>query len=275
MRASIIAVSIGAAALMSTSALAGDTLDRIMASGVLVGASSDGFPPVAFLNADNEFDGFDVEVLEVIAGRMGLEAENVTPSWEAQVAGNWAGRWDIAVGSMTPTPARAEVLDFPAVYYYTPSVFIVHEDNTSVTEVTDLSGMVIGSCAACTYEDYLRHTLVIDAVGTPPFEYQVDPGEIRTYAGQGLPFDDLRLGDGVRLDAVLTNLPTAQEAIGEGLPFRIVGSPVFYEPLAIAIYKGDPELAAEVAEIVAGMHDDGTLTALSEKWFGVDLTQAD
>lgn len=275
MRASIMAISLGAAALVSTSALAGATLDRIMASGVLVGASSDGFPPVAFLNADNEFDGFDVDVLEIIAGRMGLEAEIVTPSWEAQVAGNWADRWDIAVGSMTPTPARAEVLDFPAIYYYTPAVFIVHEDNTTVEQVGDLSGLVIGSCAACTYEDYLRHTLVIDAVGTPPFEFQVDPGEIRTYAGQGLPFDDLRLGDGVRLDAVLTNLPTAQEAIGAGLPFRIVGEPVFFEPLAIAIDKGDPEFAAEIAEIVAGMHEDGTLTALSEEWFGVDLTRAD
>ncbi|MEO1224794.1 MAG: transporter substrate-binding domain-containing protein [Pseudomonadota bacterium] len=275
MRLTIIGVSLGAAALMSGTALAGETLDRIMASGVLVGASADGFPPVAFLNENNEFDGFDVDVLEIIAGRMGLEAEIVTPSWEAQVAGNWADRWDIAVGSMTPTPARAEVLDFPAIYYYTPAVFIVHEDNTTAEQATDLSGLVIGSCAACTYEDYLRHTLVIDAVGAPPFEYQVDPGEIRTYAGQGLPFDDLRLGDGVRLDAVLTNLPTAQEAIDQGLPFRIVGEPVFYEPLAIAIDKGDPEFAAEVAEIVEGMHADGTLTALSEEWFGVDLTQAD
>lgn len=275
MRLTIIGVSLGAAALMSGTALAGETLDRIMASGVLVGASADGFPPVAFLNENNEFDGFDVDVLEIIAGRMGLEAEIVTPSWEAQVAGNWADRWDIAVGSMTPTPARAEVLDFPAIYYYTPAVFIVHEDNTTVEQAADLSGLVIGSCAACTYEDYLRHTLVIDAVGAPAFEYQVDPGEIRTYAGQGLPFDDLRLGDGVRLDAVLTNLPTAQEAIDQGLPFRIVGAPVFYEPLAIAIDKGDPEFAAEIAEIVEGMHADGTLTALSEEWFGVDLTQAD
>lgn len=275
MRLTIIGVSLGAAALMSGTALAGETLDRIVASGVLVGASADGFPPVAFLNENNEFDGFDVDVLEIIAGRMGLEAEIVTPSWEAQVAGNWADRWDIAVGSMTPTPARAEVLDFPAIYYYTPAVFIVHEDNTTAEQAADLSGLVIGSCAACTYEDYLRHTLVIDAVGAPPFEYQVDPGEIRTYAGQGLPFDDLRLGDGVRLDAVLTNLPTAQEAIDQGLPFRIVGEPVFYEPLAIAIDKGDPEFAAEIAEIVEGMHADGTLTALSEEWFGVDLTQAD
>lgn len=275
MRLTIIGVSLGAAALASGTALAGETLDRIMASGVLVGASADGFPPVAFLNENNEFDGFDVDVLEVIAGRMGLEAEIVTPSWEAQVAGNWADRWDIAVGSMTPTPARAEVLDFPAIYYYTPAVFIVHEDNVTAEQAGDLSGLVIGSCAACTYEDYLRHTLVIDAVGAPPFDYQVDPGEIRTYAGQGLPFDDLRLGDGVRLDAVLTNLPTAQEAIEQGLPFRIVGEPVFYEPLAIAIDKGDPEFAAEIAEIVAGMHADGTLTALSEEWFGVDLTQAD
>ena len=57
-------------------------------------------------------------------------------------------------------------------------------------------------------------------------------------------------------------------------PF-VVGEPAFYEPLAVATDKGDAEFDAKIAEIVAAMHEDGTLTALSEKWYGVDLTSVD
>ena len=53
---------------------------------------------------------------------------------------------------------------------------------------------------------------------------------------------------------------------------RVVGEPAFYEPLAVATDKGDPEFDAKIAEIIAEMHKDGTLKALSEKWYGVDLT---
>jgi polar amino acid transport system substrate-binding protein len=191
------------------------------------------------------------------------------------VAGGWGGRWDIAVGSMTPTAERAQVLDFPAIYYYTPASFAVHADNTSVEDVEDLDGKTIGACAACTYELYLEGSLVIDAEGVPPFDYKVQPGRVVAYDGEGLAFDDLRLGDGVRLDGVLSNLPTLTQAIANGLPMRIVGEPVFYEPLAVAVDKGDAEFTQKIAEIVGAMHADGTLTALSEKWFGVDLTRAD
>jgi polar amino acid transport system substrate-binding protein len=148
----------------------------------------------------------------------------------------------------------------------------VHADNTSVHGVADLNGKSIGACAACTYESYLLKSLVMDAVGTPPFEFLVTPGKVTAYESDGFAFDDLKLGDGVRLDAVLSNTPTLVQAIDNGLPFRIIEPPVFYEPLAIAVDKGDPEFAARIAEIVAAMHADGTLTTLSEKWFGVDLT---
>lgn len=266
--------ALAAVALAPALAEAGETLDRVTSTGTLTGAVSDGYPPVAFVDENNELTGFDIEVAEEIARRLGVDFAYMTPAWEAQVAGNWAGRWDIAVGSMTPTAARAEVLDFPAIYYYTPAAFAVHEDNTEIQSADDLNGKKIGACSACSYEDYLRGTLVIDAVGAPPFEF-MEPGEIRTYENDGLALGDLRLGDGVRLDAVLSNLPTLQEAIDNGLPLRIVGEPVFYEPLAVAVDKGDEEFSARIAEIVEEMHADGTLTALSEKWFGVDLTTAE
>ncbi len=255
-------------------AMAGETLDRVMKSGELVGASADGYPPVAFLNERNEFDGFDVAVLKEVASRLGVRTRIVTPAWEAQVAGNWAGRWDIAIGSMTPTTERGRVLDFPAIYYYTPAAFGVHNSNTSISTVADLGGKAVGSCAACSYEDFLRKTLKIDAEGAPSFAYVDAAYTMKTYETDGLALDDLRLGDGVRVDAVLTNVPTLVEAQKNGYPVRILTPPVFFEPLAVAVDKGDPEFSAKLSEIIAAMHADGTLTGLSEKWFGVDLTKA-
>jgi polar amino acid transport system substrate-binding protein len=72
----------------------------------------------------------------------------------------------------------------------------------------------------------------------------------------------------------MSSLTTINDAIKNGYPLRIVGEPAFYEPLAVATDKGDPEFDAKIAEIVKQMHEDGTLTKLSEKWFGADLTRA-
>ena len=261
----------GLALAVSMPAQAGETLDRVMKTKTLTMSSDPEYPPQSFLNDKNEMDGFDVDVGKEIAERMGVELKLVTPAWEVITAGGWAGRWDMSVGSMTPTKKRAEVLDFPAVYYYTPASFAVHTDS-KVQEIAELDGKVIGSCGGCTYDAYLNHNLVIDAQGTPPFEYQITPGEIKTYATDTNAFDDLRLGDGVRIDAVFSALPTIKEAIKNGYPMRIVGDPAFYEPLAVATDKGDPEFNAKIKEIVAAMHEDGTLKKLSMKWYGVDLT---
>ena len=81
------------------------------------------------------------------------------------------------------------------------------------------------------------------------------------------------LGDGRRLDAAFSALPTLQEAIKNNYPIKVVDQPVFYEPLAVAVDKGDPEFSAKIAEIINAMHVDGTLAQLSEKWYGVDLTK--
>ncbi len=264
----------GVATLLSGSAWAGEVLDRINSTGILKVSTDPAYPPQSFQKPDGSFDGFDIEVAQEIAKRMGAEVEWVTPAWEIITAGRWGGRWDISVGSMTPTAQRGKVLDFPAVYYYTPASFYVHKDS-DVQSIDGIDGKRVGVCGGCTYENYLRKDLEIDAEGAPPFEYEVTPGEIRTYETDTNVFDELRLGDGVRLDAGLTALPTVQEAIKSGYPLRVVGDPVFFEPLSVAIDKGDPEFGAALAEIVGSMRDDGTLSELSIKWYGVDITSAD
>src|SRR3546814_19435909 len=82
---------------------------------------------------------------------------------------------------------------------------------------------------------YLNKRLEIDAEGAPPFEYEVEAGEIKTYETDTYAFDDLRLGDGTRLDAVFSALPTIKQAIEKGdYPMKVVGKPAFYEPLSVA-----------------------------------------
>ena len=252
---------------------AGEVLDRVMKTKTLTMSSDPAYPPQSFLNDKNEFEGFDIDVGREIAKRLGTELKIITPAWEVITAGNWGDRWDVSVGSMTPTSERARVLDFPAVYYFTPASFAVHKDSKA-QKIEDLNGKVIGVCGGCTYEAYLKKDLKIDAEGVPPFDYKVEAKEVRTYETDTNALDDLRLGDGKRLDGVMSALPTLNEAIKNGYPLRILGDPAFYEPLAVATDKGDPEFDAKIAEVVKAMHEDGTLSKLSQKWYGVDLTRA-
>lgn len=250
---------------------AGPVLDRVMKSKTLVMSTDPAYPPQSFQKPDGSFDGFDIAVGREIAKRLGAELKLVTPAWEIITAGNWGGRWDISVGSMTVTEERAKVLNFPAIYYYTPAVFAVQKDNKTIKKVGDFNGKKIGVCGGCTYENYLAGKLQM--TNAPPFKYLVKAGEVKTYETDTNAFDDLKLGDGKRLDGVLSAQPTIQEAIKSGYPMRIVGEPVFYEPLAVGIDKGDDEFAAKIKEVIAAMHKDGTLSKLSQKYYGADLTK--
>jgi polar amino acid transport system substrate-binding protein len=109
-------------------------------------------------------------------------------------------------------------------------------------------------------------------------EFVVDNPQIQTYDTDTSAIQDLELGDGVRLDAVMSALPTLQGAVEAGKPIKVVGDPLYYEPLAAAIDReapSDPKpLVDEMGRIIEEMHWDGTLTELSKKWYdGIDLTK--
>ena len=111
------------------------------------------YPPQSELNAETgEYEGFDIDVAMEIAKRLGVEVAWETPDWEVLTAGGWNDRWDMSVGSMTPTNERQEVLNFTEPYAYVPAVVVVHEDSTVSDVTTDLDGKEIGFCASCTYE---------------------------------------------------------------------------------------------------------------------------
>jgi|TARA_B110000967_G_C18901409_1_gene575586 polar amino acid transport system substrate-binding protein len=269
--------ALAASVLIGFSALpafAGEALDRIEAAKTLTIATDANWAPQSFLNEQNEMDGFDVDVGKEIGKRLGWEVNFITPGWDIITAGNWQGRWDMHVGSMTPTNARAEVFSFPAIYYYTPAAVVVHEDS-SVTALSELNGKAVGVTTASTFEAYANQDLTLDVVDAPGLTYEFQPGEVKSFANTSTALDDLRLGAGVRLDGVISSLPSLLNAIEAGYPLVQLGDPIFYEPLAVAIELGDPELTDMIAGAIEEMKADGTLSALSVKWYGVDYSLAE
>ncbi|MET3858868.1 transporter substrate-binding domain-containing protein [Rhizobium sp. OAE497] len=273
MKKSLKSMAIGAVALAIASvAHAGATLDRVMSKKAMVVATNSGWPPQSYLDDNNQMVGFDIDVSHEIAKRLGVEVSFETPDWATLTGGHWQGRYDVGVGSVTPTKARAQVIDFAGIYYYSPYVYVVHKDSP-VKTVSDLNGKVIGVETATTSEDFMRHQLQIDAPGLPPIEYKVTAGEIRTFADSMLPFDDLRLGPGVRIDAVVAPEQTAKNAIKNGYPLRVIeGEYAFREPLVVIAEKGDAEWTAKIGEIIKAMKADGTLGTLTKKWYGADYS---
>jgi len=254
----------------------GDLLAKICDKGVLTVSTDAAYPPQSkYLPKEDKYVGFDIDVATEIANRLGVDVAWTTPSFDVITAGGWNGRWDMSVGSMTPTNDRQKVLHFTEPYYFTPAVVVVHEDNTSVQDTaTDLDGKTIGVCSGCTYEQFLDKTLNIKGF---TFDFVIDDAVVKGYDTDTTALQDLSLGDGTRLDAVITSSTTAQGYADEGNPVKTVGDPVFYEPLSAAIDKSsqlDPTSLAKAADtIVADMHEDGTLSKLSKKWYdGLDLT---
>lgn len=256
----------------ASAASAGETIDRVTSKKAMVVATNSGWPPQSFLDDSNQLVGFDIDVSKEIARRLGVEVSFDTPDWATMTGGHWQGRYDLGVGSVTPTKARAKVIDFEGIYYYSPYVYVVHKDSP-VKSVADLNGKIIGVETATTSEDFIRRQLEIDAPGLPPIEYKLEPGEIRTFADSMLPFDDLRLGDGVRLNAVIAPEQTAQNAIKNGYPLRVLeGGYAFREPLVVIAEKGDAEWNAKIGGILDEMKKDGTLAKLTTKWYGKDYS---
>jgi polar amino acid transport system substrate-binding protein len=268
-----------------------DQLAEIQSRGTLIVSTDPAYPPQSQLvegatrpadtkcasdqQTANQLQGFDIDVSKEIAKRLGVELCFVTPDWTLITAGNWANRWDVSVGSMTITPERMQKLYFSQPYYTTPAAFFVNNANTSYTQPSDLSGKKIGACTGCTYDAYLAGTLQIPGEQITPV---VQNAQFVGYDTDINAIQDLALGDGIRLDAVLTAEPTGQGAIADGLPIKQLGDPVFFEYLAAAVDKASTKnpqsFVLKLTEVINQMHSDGTLANLSNQYYGVDLASA-
>ncbi len=258
------------------SASGDDELARICEAGVLIVSTDPAYPPQSFLNeSTGDYEGFDIDVAREIGARLGVEVEFTDPTFDAVVAGGWSGRWDVSVGSVTVTEERKSVLDFTQPYYFTPAQLAVQADS-DIASIEDLGDSTVCVGESTTYLFWIDGTLNLPE----------EAGEIAAVPdgmeATTLPTDidcaeAWRSGRTDDFQGWLTALPTAQGAIDEEYPVKLVGEPVFYEPLAVAFdasAENTESLVEAVDRIIGEMHEDGTLTALSEEWYdGDDLTK--
>ncbi|MDQ2689709.1 MAG: transporter substrate-binding domain-containing protein [Chloroflexota bacterium] len=258
---------------------AGGDLDGLLAeiceAGTIVVSTDPAYPPQSFLNEETgEYEGFDIDVALEIGERLGVDVEFTDPTFDAVVAGNWSGRWDMSVGSVTVTAEREEVLDFTQPYYFTPAQLAAQAES-EIESVEDLAGETVCVGESTTYLFWIEGTLTLpESAGEIA---DVPEGmEATTFPTDIDCAEAWRSGRTEDFAGWLTALPTAQGAIDEGYPVKLVGEPVFYEPLAVAFDKAaenNDSLVEAVDAILGEMHEDGTLTALSEEWYeGTDLT---
>jgi polar amino acid transport system substrate-binding protein len=296
MKKTIMLVSLMAVAALVLAACGGggastadNLLDEIKNRGYILVSTDPNYEPQSFLNTagsrpsdtvcpsdtltTDEMQGFDVDVATAIGDALGVETCFATPNWDIITAGNWADKWDVSVGSMTITTERLNVLDFSVPYYYTPAVVAVRED-APYTSIDELAGMALCAGASTTYDVWLNQGDMglpeSSIYAQPPADVTAVPLDTDQECAQALAAG--------REDFVgyVTSQTVVNANIAAGLPVKQLGSPVFSEDLAASFDKNSTlptdSLRAEVDRIITGLHNDGTLTSLSMKWFGEDIT---
>jgi polar amino acid transport system substrate-binding protein len=294
MKKTILFVSLMAVAALVLSACGGgaptadNLLDDIKNRGYIMVSTDPNYEPQSFLNTEGkrldntkcptdalttaEMQGFDVDVAIAVGDGLGVETCFATPDWDLLTAGNWVDKWDISVGSMTITPDRQKVLDFITPYYGTPAVFAVSADS-SLESIDELAGQPVCVGLSTTYEIWLNGGDLgpgVVLIEEMPADVQVVPLSTDQECAQALAAG--------RQDfvAYLTSQTVINANIAEGLPVKQLGTVVFTESLAACFDRASTldstSLQAAVDDIIIGMHKDGTLSALSMKWFGEDLT---
>ncbi len=274
-------------AAVATADPATDKLASVLARGTLVLSTDPEYPPQSSLVegavratdtacAANqltaaEVEGYDADTGRLVAERLGVEPCFVTPPWSEITAGNWGDRWDVGWGSGALTLERMTRLYVTQPYYSTPHGFFV-PISSAVQVAAELSGKQVGACAGCTHELYLKHELKLPG---QTVSYLVDDPKIVTFDAEPPGLAATAAGE---LDAFLCGEPVGMAAIADGAALRMLPEPAYVTQKTGYLDRGSglsqTAFAARIDEILRELHVDGTLKALSERYFGVDYATA-
>lgn len=246
-----IAIAATAAVTLAAGAQARD-MQTIVKDGTIKMATEGEFAPFNFFEG-KKLTGFEVELAEAAAQKMGLKVEWKALPFDGLLTGLQQDRWDLVIASHGITPERAKAVTFTEPHYCSGGVIV--SKGGKVKTVADLKGKTV---VAQTGTSYLENVAKIDGVK-----------QVKNYPKD----DDAR-------NAVLTRRADAQvtdrflaleynkKNADKGLQ---LGDMVFEERIASAVQLGNTELANEWNKTLAGMLEDGSYQALSEKYFGQDV----
>jgi polar amino acid transport system substrate-binding protein len=234
---------------MSFSSAQARPLDQIMKSGKVIVATEGQFPPFNFFKS-GKLAGFEVDVAEMLAKKMGLVVEWKTLPFDSLLIGLAQDRYDFVIASHGVTPERSRAVLFTEPHYCTGGVIVGKGKEISKNA---LKNFVVGVQVGTSYVTALQSEKLYK--------------ELKTFPKDTDALQSLMAG---KVDAWVTDRFVALEAVGRA-PELKVGQAVFTERVAMAVALGNTSLADALNLALANARKDGTYVSLSKQYFKTDI----
>lgn len=237
-------------------ALAGSNLEDIKSAGTLKVGTEGTYAPFTYHDASGALVGFDVEIAQAIAKKIGVKAEFVEGKWDGLIAGLDAKRYDTVINEVGITDARKKKYDFSEPYIASKAVLIVKSDNDGIKTFADLKGKKSAQSLTSNFGK-LAESSGAELVGTDGFDQSIQ----LVLTGRA----DATINDSLSFLDFKKHKPDA--------PVKIVAQEANADYSGVIIRKGEPELLAAVNKALADIKADGTYDAISKKYFGADVSK--
>ncbi|OXM14643.1 amino acid ABC transporter substrate-binding protein [Paenibacillus herberti] len=234
----------------------GDSWEAIKASGKMRIGTEGTYAPFSFNDASGKLTGFDVEIAEEVAKRLGLEPEFSQTPWDSLIAGLDAKRFDVIFNQVGINDERKAKYDFSDDYIVSKAVLIVREDNNDIKTFADLKGKKSGQTLSSNLATLAKNNGA-EIVSVDGFNQAIDllaSKRIDATVNDSLSFLDLK-----------KQKPE--------LPMKIAVEATDASKNAALFRKGNEGFVKAVNEALTGMKSDGTYLKISEKYFGEDVSK--
>ncbi len=237
----------------------GDAVSALKERGVFVLGLDDSFPPLGFRSEDNEIVGYDIDLAKEVAKRLGVEFRAQPIDWDAKEMELETGKIDCIWNGFTITEERKNALSFTEAYLNNDQVLVVRE-KSGINSLADVAGMVVGIQSGSSAQEAVDDNAA----------FASSISKLIMFKDNITALNDLDIGglDGVVMDSVVANYSIAQTK----KPFKVIDESLANEGYGIGFRKNEPELRDAVWNILKEMQADGTVTAISQKWFGRDIS---
>jgi len=234
---------------------------RIQAAGKIVVGTSADYPPFEFINEDNEFDGFDMALIDEVGDRLGVEVELQDIAFDGLIAALKAGQIDAIIAAMSATPERDEEVDFTINYYEGTDAILVSEDSDLTFATADeMAGLKIGVQTGTVHEQWVQENLV-DAGET-------DEADFVRYERADQAILDLKSG---RIDVVAMDYFAALAYVEQGGIKLALEQNLSGENLAIAVAEGAAGLQWQLNQVIEELRDAGFIDQLAEQYLAGEI----
>ena len=234
-----------------------NSLQNVLDKGTLVLGLDDSFPPMGFRDENNNIVGFDIDVATEVANRMGVELKLQPIEWSTKEMELNTGSVDCLWNGLSIDDERKQAMDLSEPYMTNRMVLVVLNDS-EYTDQASLAGKTIGVQNGSTAEKILEESDFAKTIGnTIGFKDNVTAFmELET---KGI--------DAIFMDEVVANYAITSQ----NKDFKVLEDGLTEEEYAVGFKKGNTALKNEVQKYIDEMKADGTMTQISEKWFGKDV----